>query len=155
MSVQKLVCFYFFATLSLAVVVPLRPPFISPTDDSHRIIPVVQQGANGSNDTVDALLCGTAPPSITLREMHKQMDNARTREKRGIGEHVERLGLEKRANPSAFIVETYFHLVTTNDQSRFFSPTTRTQIVNNQVRGQTFSFTRSVFLSPPPSPTTK
>ena len=132
MAFQTLTHFVLLVVVPHVTGFPQAPPVISPTDDSNRIIPAEQHNPEGGHEDVNAQLCGTAPPPESLRDMHVKLETARTHEKRGLSHYVDDMGLEKRAS-NMFMVETYFHLVTTTDQARYFSPTTRTQVINNQV----------------------
>lgn len=110
------------------------PLYISPTDDSRRVISVTMDATHGQNETGDALVCMTKPPDDVMRNRHMTLEHARAIEATGNDSMVAAMKLHKRADTRSLVVETYFHLVTTRDQSRFFSPATRTQVVNNQVR---------------------
>lgn len=160
-----------FFVLGLAI--PQRLPYISPTDDSRRIIPTTQDnGDGGTVSNVSTEICATPPPPYGFRDRVSNLNQARLLERRGLdveNSGLARLGLGasealgtrllveeledeeggngtevanrtrkvkrmvKRAIPTPLVVETYFHIVTTRDMSRFFTEKLRTQIVKAQV----------------------
>ncbi|KAG8526331.1 uncharacterized protein KY384_000324 [Bacidia gigantensis] len=75
-------------------------PYISPTDDSSRIIPAtVENPDTGEAQNTSAQLCGTPPPPGGLRDKLNQLQNARAHEKRGLSHEesgLKGMGLEKR-----------------------------------------------------------
>ncbi|KAL9124718.1 MAG: hypothetical protein Q9217_005977, partial [Psora testacea] len=84
-------------------------------------------------ENISAQLCGTSAPPASLREMHVWLQKeSRARTRRGLGISLKDLVFEKRAAPPPLVVETHFHIVTTLDQARYFSSTTRSALISNQ-----------------------
>ncbi|MDI1488020.1 MAG: hypothetical protein OHK93_007294 [Ramalina farinacea] len=95
------------------------PPYISPDDDSDRLIPAqMADGSTGAISAMEAQLCATGPPSNIFRSIHANLSSLRGAEKKGAADASDKLkrmfpklapraatGLKLTANGTALTVD--------------------------------------------------
>ena len=100
-------------------------------------------GALGLSNITTDQICGTKPPTPALREVHQELRiDPETLPKlisRSAPRPFEKRSLEERQIGSKLVIETFIHWVTTHDQARYYSSTTRATVIENQVSHSTSS----------------
>ncbi len=112
------------------------PSSLVPYDTVDALLDPRDTGPLGLANISVSQICGTKSPTPALREIHSELRFDPETLPRLIGRSPPRpfakRSLEERQSGKT-VVETFIHWVTTHDQARYYSPTLRTDVIQNQV----------------------